>query len=244
MNKQNLILILSLLVFGLGFVFYNTAATKASDFDVSEMEAKIKELNESLKDLSEEYAALKSNLPVPVEEQLAQMKNKISNLDNIITDQTDMLRKIDPNGLIQDTENWISDSYEKVIDEEESGWSRVRSAEILARFNRMDEEAYNSVKNIFLEGENNRMKAYALGVIKDSVTQDLKEPMMESLAELTENGEFHNGWLMGNIIDASKNLSLNKEDEAKFLYIAQNHPNDRLARRAAELIGVEVENID
>ena len=48
------------------------------------------------------------------------MKNKISSLDNIVTDQTDMLRKIDPNGLIKDTENWISDSYEKVIDEEES----------------------------------------------------------------------------------------------------------------------------
>ena len=44
----------------------------------------------------------------------------------------------------------------------------------------MDEDAYNSVKNIFLEEENNRMKAYALGVIKDNVTQDLKEPMMES----------------------------------------------------------------
>ena len=41
-----------------------------------------------------------------------------------------------------------------------------------------------------------------------------------------------------------KPILLNKEDEAKFLYIAQNHPNDRLARRAAELIGVELENID
>ena len=62
MNKQkNLILTLCLLVFGLGFALYNTAATKASDLDVSEMEAKIKDLNESLKNLSEEYAALKSN---------------------------------------------------------------------------------------------------------------------------------------------------------------------------------------
>jgi hypothetical protein len=49
---------------------------------------------------------------------------------------------------------------------------------------------------------------------------------------------------MGNIIDASKNLSLSEEDKATFLYIAQNHPNDRMARRAGEVIGVEVENID
>ena len=50
------------------------------------------------------------------------------------------------------------------------------------------------------------MKAYALGVIKDNVTQDMKEPLMDNLKELTEDGEFKNGWLMGNIIDASKSL--------------------------------------
>jgi hypothetical protein len=175
---------------------------------------------------------------------MAQMKNKISELDNLVTDQTDLLRKIDPNGLIQDTENWISDSYDTVIDEEESGWAKVRSAEILDRFNRMDEAAYNSIVDVYLNGENGRMKAYALGVIKDNVTQDMKDPLMENLKELTEDGEFKNGWLMGNIMDASKNLSLSEEDEATFLYIAQNHPNDRMAKRAGEVIGVEVERIE
>jgi hypothetical protein len=45
-------------------------------------------------------------------------------------------------------------------------------------------------------------------------------------------------------MDASKNLSLSEEDEATFLYIAQNHPNDRMAKRAGEVIGVEVERIE
>ena len=244
MNKQFLTVLLCFSLFGLVFVLYNNASTKGEDFNVTELEAKIKELNESLRDLSEEYAELKSSLPVPVEEQLMQMKSKISELDNVVTDQTDLLRKIDPNGLIQDTENWISDSYNIVIDDEESGWAKVRSAEILDRFNRMDEDAYNSIADVFLNGENGRMKAYALGVIKDNVTQDMKEPLMENLKDLTKDGEFTNGWLMGNIIDASKNLSLSEEDKATFLYIAQNHPNDRMARRAGEVIGVEVENID
>lgn len=244
MNKQFLTVLLCFSLFGLVFVLYNNASTKGEDFNVTELEAKIKELNESLRDLSEEYAELKSSLPVPVEEQLMQMKSKISELDNVVTDQTDLLRKIDPNGLIQDTENWISDSYNTVIGEEESGWAKVRSAEILDRFNRMDEDAYNSIADVFLNGENGRMKAYALGVIKDNVTQDMKEPLMENLKDLTKDGEFTNGWLMGNIIDASKNLSLSEEDKATFLYIAQNHPNDRMARRAGEVIGVEVENID
>jgi len=244
MKNKFLIIILTLLGGGIGFILNNNAGETMQELDVLEMEAKIKELNESLKDLSEEYAELKSSLPVPVDEQLMQMKSKISELDNVVTDQTDLLRKIDPNGLIQDTENWISDSYNTVIDEEESGWAKVRSAEILDRFNRMDEDAYNSIADVFLNGENSRMKAYALGVIKDNVTQDMKDPIMENLAELTKDGEFKNGWLMGNIIDASKNLSLSEEDKATFLYIAQNHPNDRMARRAGEVIGIEVENID
>lgn len=244
MKNKFLIIILTLLGGGLGFILNNNAGETMQELDVLEMESKIKELNDSLRDLYEEYAELKSSLPVPVEEQLMQMKSKISELDNVVTDQTDLLRKIDPNGLIQDTENWISDSYNTVIDEEESGWAKVRSAEILDRFNRMDEDAYNSIADVFLNGENGRMKAYALGVIKDNVTQDMKEPLMENLKDLTKDGEFTNGWLMGNIIDASKNLSLSEEDKATFLYIAQNHPNDRMARRAGEVIGVEVENID
>ena len=244
MNKQFITILLCLSLLGLGFVLYNNASGTDVDLDVSELEAKIKELNESLKELSEEYAELKSSLPIPVEQQMAQMKNKISELDNLVTDQTDLLRKIDPYGLIQDTENWISDSYDTVIDEEESGWAKVRSAEILDRFNRMDEAAYNSIVDVYLNGENGRMKAYALGVIKDNVTQDMKDPLMENLKELTEDGEFKNGWLMGNIMDASKNLSLSEEDEATFLYIAQNHPNDRMAKRAGEVIGVEVERIE
>lgn len=242
MNKKFLSILLCLSLLGLAFVLYNNAS--ATDVDVSEMEAKIKTLNEDLKALSEAYAQLKSSLPLPVEEQLMQMKNKISELDDVVTDQTDLLRKIDPNGILKDTEAWISESYEQVTDLEESGWGRVRSAEILDRFNRMDEAAYNSIADVYVTAENDRMKAYALGVIKDKVTQDMKEPMMENLAELTKDGEFKNPWLMSNIIDASKNVSLSEKDEATFLYIAQNHPNDRIAKEAAEVIGVELESID
>ena len=82
-----------------------------------------------------------------------------------------------------------------------------------------------------------------MGVIKDNVTQDMKEPLMDNLKELTEDGEFKNGWLMANILEASKNLSLSEEDEATFLYIAQNHPNDKMAKDAGDVIGMEVERI-
>ena len=244
MNKKFITILLCLSLLGLGFVLYSNARNSDAKLDVSEMEAKIKALNEDLKNLSEAYAELKSSLPIPVEKQMVQMKNKISELDNLVTDQTDLLRKIDHNGILQDTEAWIAESYEEATDLEQNGWARVRAGEILDRFNRMDEAAYNSIADVYLNGENGRMRAYALGVIKDNVTQDMKEPLMDNLKELTEDGEFKNGWLMGNIIDASKNFSLSEEDEATFLYIAQNHPNDRMAKRAGEVIGVEVERIE
>ena len=241
MNKQkNLILILCLLVFGLGFALYNTAAIKASDLDVSEMEAKIKELNESLKNLSEEYAALKSNLPVPVEEQLVEMKNKISELDSVVTDQTDLLRKLDPNGILQDTEAWISESYEQAVNMDQNGWARVSAAEVLDRYNRLDEAAYQSVSDVYLTAENGRMKAYALGVIKDHVTEDLKEPMMDNLNELTKEGEFTNGWLTYNLVEGLGNFSDDPKVEEQLQYLAVNHPDVNIARKAAEKIGLEI----
>ncbi|MFL2848300.1 MAG: hypothetical protein ACJZ9B_04925 [Coraliomargaritaceae bacterium] len=243
MNKKFITILLCLSLLGVGFVLYSNARNSDAKLDVSEMEAKIKALNEDLKNLSEAYAELKSSLPIPVEEQMVQMKNKISELDNLVTDQTDLLRKIDPNGILQDTEAWIAESYGEATDLEQNGWARVRAGEILDRFNRMDEAAYNSIADVYLNGENGRMRAYALGVIKDNVTQDMKEPLMDNLKELTEDGEFKNGWLMANILEASKNLSLSEEDEATFLYIAQNHPNDKMAKDAGDVIGMEVERI-
>ena len=240
MNKQNIILILCLLIFGLGFALYNTAATKASDLDISEMEAKIKELNESLKNLSEEYAALKSNLPVPVEEQLVEMKSKISELDSVVTDQTDLLRKLDPNGILQDTEAWISESYEQAVNMDQNGWARVSAAEVLDRYNRLDEAAYQSVSDVYLTAENGRMKAYALGVIKDHVTEDLKEPMMDNLNELYKDGEFTNGWLTYNLVEGLGNFTDDPKVEEQLQYLAVNHPDMNIARKAAEKIGLEI----
>ena len=244
MNNKILSFLLFAAISWLGFVLYNNASVPVSEIDVSEMETKIKDLNQALLELTEDYEQLKKALPVPVEEQLVQIKNKVSELDSLVTDQSDLLKKVDPNGIIQDTENWISDSYTTALDSEESGWSRARAASILSRFGRMDEKVYNDMADLYLSSESDRLKAQTLGVIKDDVTQELKDPLMEKFSELMKDGEFKNGWLMGNIIEASKNLVLSEEDKAKFLYVAQNHPDDRIAKNAARVIGIEVESIE
>ena len=66
---------------------------------------------------------------------------------------------------------------------------------------------YQSVSDVYLTAENGRMKAYALGVIKDHVTEDLKEPMMNNLNELTKEGKFTNGWLTYNLVEGLGNFS-------------------------------------
>ena len=241
MNLKVILFFLAASVFSLTWVLYQNVNADANQLDTSEMKAKVAELKEQLASLAEDYAALKSSLPVPVETQLTDIQNKLSELDSVVTDQSDLLRKLDPNGILQDTEEWISDSYEQAINLEENGWARVRAAEILERYNRMDEEAYESISDVYLSADNGRMKAYALGVIKESVSDEMKQPMIEDLDELTMDGEFKNGWLTYNLVDALGNFSSDPEVSKRLLYIAENHPEDNIARTAAEKIGATIE---
>lgn len=241
MNFKLILLLLTLSVSALSWAFFQSAKADAPNLDASEMEAKMEELKEQLASLTEAYAALKSSLPVPVETQLTDLRNKLSELDSVVTDQSDLIRKLDPNGILEDTEAWISESYNQAINLEENGWARVRAAEILERYNRMDEAAYESISDVYLNADNGRMKAYALGVIKDSVTPEMKQPMLENLDELTKDGEFTNGWLTYNLVDALGNFASDPEVSKRLLYIAENHPEDNIARTAAEKIGATIE---
>ncbi len=225
----------------LSFVLYNNANSAAIDFDVSAIEKKMEALKEDLEKISKEYAALKSSIPVPVETQLDVVKDKLSELDSIVTDQSDILKRVDPNGILTDTENWISESYENAVNLEQNGWSRVNSAEILERYNRLDQAAYESVADVYLNADNGRMKAYALGVIKEHVTEDMKEPMLENLKELTKDGEFKNGWHVYNLAEALGNFASDPEVAEQMMYLAENHPNDNIARLAAEKLGATIE---
>lgn len=241
MNLKALLVLLSLSVSALAWVLFQNVNAEAYDFDVSQIDAKMQELKEQLASITEDYAALKSSLPVPVETQLTDMRNKLSELDSLVTDQADLLKKIDPNGILKDTEMWISESYDQAINLEENGWARVRSAEILERYNRMDDSVYESISDVYLNADNGRMKAYALGVIKDSVTEEMKQPMLDNLDELTKDGEFRNGWLTNNLVEALGNFSSDPEVAKRLLYIAENHPEENVARNAAEQIGATLE---
>ena len=114
----------------------------------------MKALNEDLKRLTDKFKDLKSSIPTPIEEQLEQISSKITQLDNAVTDHSDLLKKVDPNGLIEDTEYWISEMYDNANNGEQNKWSRLESAEVLDRFNRMDQATVDGISDIYLnEGD-------------------------------------------------------------------------------------------
>ena len=51
-------------------------------------------------------------------------------------------------------EAWISESYEQAVNMDQNGWARVSAAEVLDRYNRLDEAAYQSVSDVYLTAEN------------------------------------------------------------------------------------------
>lgn len=216
------------------------------DSDAAEMQKKIKELKTALieiedkyKNIKEKYESLESSVPVPVGEELANMKYKLIELDNAVSDHSDLISKVDPTGIIEDTELWLQESYSNVFDSEENGWSRLNSAEFLKRFNRFDDKAKEQVSSVYLNAGRDHLKAKALGLIADDLPEDLVVPVLDNLKRITD-GEFQNGWLRGESIRALKDYADDPQVREVLQNIAENDPSDRLASYAAELLGYEI----
>ena len=244
-------LLLILLIFSLSslaYVIYDRGLG-AEDTEASKLEAKMKALNEELGLLTDKFKALKSSIPTPIETQLAQISSKISQLDNAVTDHSDLLKQVDPNGLILDTENWISEMYENANNGEQNKWSRLESAEVLDRFNRMDQATVDGVADIYLNEEDGRgsgwIKARALASVAEMEVSDaVKDKMFEDLKGLynEENGEFNNDWYVDSILRNLENQSFSYTEEQleTARWFMENHQDDRVANRMAEILGYEL----
>ena len=102
MINRLLLLLLFFSVSSLAYVLYEQSLSNQLT-DTSKLEARMKALNEELSLLTDKYKSLKSSLPVPIEEQLEQISSKITQLDNAVTDHSDLLKKVDPNGSVSYT---------------------------------------------------------------------------------------------------------------------------------------------
>ena len=248
MMNRLLLLLLFFSVSSLAYVLYEQSFSNQLK-DTSKLEARMKALNEELSLLTDKYKSLKSSLPVPVETQLEQISSKITQLDNAVTDHSDLLKKMDPNGLIMDTENWISEMYENANNDEQNKWSRLESAEVLDRFNRMDQDTVDEISEIYLNEEDGRgsgwIKARALGSIADmEVSDGVKDKMFEDLKGLynEETGEYGNDWYVDSILRNLENQTFTyTPEQMEIVYeLIESHQNPTVANRFAAVVGVEV----
>ena len=246
---MNRLLVISLIfsISSLAYVVYDRSLAQAPE--ASELESKMKALNEDLKRLTDKFKDLKSSIPTPIEEQLEQISSKITQLDNAVTDHSDLLKKVDPNGLIEDTEYWIGEMYDNANDGEQNKWSRLESAEVLDRFNRMDQATVDGISDIYLNEGDERgsgwVKARALASVADmEVSSAVKDKMFEDLRDLynEESGEFNNDWYVDSMLRNLENQSFSFTDEQleTARWFIENHQDDRAAIRMAEVTGFDL----
>jgi hypothetical protein len=193
--------------------------------------------------LADKYKALQSSVPVPIEDQLEKIGFKLTQLDDAVTDQSDLLKKIDPNGIIADTENWIYNSYNKLLDSSESGWSRVSSAQVLSNLNRLDDASINALAEVYTEAKRGHLQARSLQMMGDNMPEELKEPVVANLKRLMkEPGKYNNDWLRAQSVVSLSSFADDPEVQEIFLELAKNDQNIDIARGAAEALGLEIED--
>ena len=241
MNK----ILLASLIFSLSslaLVIYDQANGDLTK-DTAVLENKIKQLNQDLGLLADKYKALQSSVPVPIEDQLEKIGFKLTQLDDAVTDQSDLLKKIDPNGIIADTENWIYNSYNKLLDSSESGWSRVSSAQVLSNLNRLDDASINALAEVYTEAKRGHLQARSLQMMGDNMPEELKEPVVANLKRLMkEPGKYNNDWLRAQSVVSLSSFADDPEVQEIFLELAKNDQNIDIARGAAEALGLEIED--
>jgi len=240
---MNKILLASLLfsLSSLAFVIYDHESRDLGK-ETAQLENKIKQLSQDLSRLTDKYKALQSRVPVPIEDQLERFGFKLTQLDDAVTDQSDLLAKIDPNGIIADTENWISNSHNTLLDSSENGWTRVSSAQVLKNLNRLDDESIKALADIYIEAERGHLRARSLSTMGDNMPAELKEPVVENLKRLMkEPGKYNNDWLRSQSVSSLSPYAEDPEVREIFLELATNDQNIDIARAAAEAIGLEIE---
>ena len=240
MNK----ILLASLIFSLSslaFVIYDQESRDLGK-ETAQLENKIKQLNQDLSHLTDKYKALQSSVPVPIEDQLEKFGVKLTQLDDAVTDQSDLLAKIDPNGIIADTESWISNSHITLLDSSENGWTRVASAQVLKNLNRLNDEAIVALAEVYAGAERGHLRARSLQIMGDQMPKELKEPVVANLKRLMkEPGKYNNDWLRSQSVSSLSPYAEDPEVRELFMELATNDQNIDIARVAAEAIGVEIE---
>jgi hypothetical protein len=207
------------------------------------VQAPTKETNRPLQDellkLQIKLAALEKALTQKAKEAepLPQIQEQVEELTVFQTDLAEYALNIDPLGVIQVTEREIETAYITLMDESRSPWERAKQAALLKRYDQFDQDAIESMSNLFFTAEDPNEKAAALVALKDYVSPDVRIGVLDAFSADVGNG-YKNGRLRYHGIEALEPLLPDPEVEAMLTHLAHNDPEPKIAGRAAQSVGL------
>ena len=205
---------------------------------------KANESNQALQDellvLRMKIAALEKKIRVQNAEEakpIPVLQEQVADLTTFQEDLAEYTLNMDPLDVIGTTEREIETAYSILMDESRPAGERARQAALLKRFDLFDQEAIDSMNNLFLTAEDPNEKAAALTALKGHVTPEVRDGVLQAFSLDIGNG-YQNGRLRYHGIEALEPLLPNPEVEAMLIHLAQNDPEPKIAGRAAKSMGL------
>ncbi|MDA0346298.1 MAG: hypothetical protein O3C43_03100 [Verrucomicrobia bacterium] len=202
------------------------------------------ELRDELLRLQKRLAVLEKASTAKVNETvpLPKLQEQVAELSTFQGDLAEYALNIDPLDVIGTTEREIETAYAILMDESKSPGERAKQAALLKRYELFDEEAINSMKNLFFTSEDLYGKAAALSALKGHISPDIRDGVLESFSQEVSNG-YKNARFRYSGIEALEPLLPNPEVESMLTQLAQNDPEPKIAARAAKSVGLPITNI-
>ena len=178
-------------------------------------------------------ATVRDSVPLP------QLQEQVADLSTFQEDLAEYALNIDPLDVIGITERQIETAYNTLMDESRSPGERAKQAALLKRYYQFDQEAIDSMNNLFFTTEDLYGKAAALSALKGYVSPDVRDGVLEAFSQEISDG-YKNGRFRYSGIEALAPLLPNPEVESMLTQLAQNDPDKQIAARAARSVGLPI----
>ena len=222
--------------------FQNPAIIRAPTTKSLKTEKSTQALQDELLILRKRLASLEKKTQLEIKNEPAPipvLQEQVAELTTFQEDLAEYTLNIDPLDVIGTTEREIEVAYDTLMDESLSPMERAKQAALLKRYDLFDQEAIDSMKNLFLESESASEKTAALVALKGYVSPEIRDGVLEAFSTEVAEG-YKNGRFRYHGIEALEPLLPNPEVEAMLTLLAQYDPEPKIAGRAAKSVGLPV----
>jgi hypothetical protein len=205
----------------------------------------VQETNEALRaevqELQERLAALeKRGRPMVVEAPNVQsLERQVDDLANNQQDIAELTLGIDLLGVLETQEREVMNAYEILTDVEQPAGIRAKQAALLKRYGQFDQQAVDSMWELFSNPRQTYDQASALLALTGYVTPENRDEVLTALNRDVEGG-YENGRFRYYVIEALEPLLPDPEVRSWLTHLAQNDPEVKVANRAARSVRIQL----